>query len=1065
MEVRCAPSRYAGPNRLALSFLLFFLGCTGPAPRFLEVRPFGDTTDLAGAHLLTARIAGGDTPLRAHVRYAFSARALETSDCATGGPVPNWRNVDSGIDAAAPPPLCYLVPMRQEGGRLVARLESPVLQLGTEIHYRLEVVDDSGREARWPTDGAVTFRVGPVGDVLTLEGLAPTVGPSSGGTEFVLKGSGFGARTEVFFGGRRAAIEVASPQLVTGVVPARAPGQVDVLVTRGPSRAVLTEAFEYRPPPVIDDVNPSAGPLTDGTVVVLDGVGFLPMVTVTLDDEETEVPSTFIDGRRLALTMPAHAAGRVTLVVRNPDDQFATAVDAYEYVAPPKLTTFSPVRGTDAGGVAIQLVGEDLRAPAAVYFGDVESPSVVVSEDGLGAEVVTPPRVEGTYPIRFYNPDGQGARLDPGFVFQGPPVVTGAEPDIGARCGGLPITIVGQNFTETSRVLINNVAAEFVEVSDDGRRIVVIGPPGPIGPARIEVVNEDGRRVTDDSVLTLDRQPSIREVSPRRVPVWGIDDVLLRGGDLERTRGVNVGGRAVRQFEIVPAADPCDGLLVMDLPALEAGIYPVELVGEDGALAQLDDALEYVEPTLSPRAGLTPGYTTVVVRGIGLSAGLEVSFGERSPRAIERVSDEEWRIVTPANEVGDVDVVFSLPRQQRAATLTSAYRYRAFVDRTRGNLDAPGDCNDVEVGDIDGDGDLDVVGAFGGVGGLEPVEQSTGVFRNDGDGRFQRTGVVPRGNGLNSRLGDVDGDGDLDMLVSNLSSDNTYLFINDGRGGYQLSPNLRIRGSTYDGDFVDIDGDGDLDIFLVQIGEPENGNIAGAEQLFLNDGLGNFTDASARIPFSRTDVHDHDLDHGDLDGDGVVDLVIVVDRISRSFSSGRNRVLLNRGEDGFERVTDGINDAPGDWLDVKLVDVDGDGDLDIVMPQNFLEGFSVRGSPAIAVFLNDGSAGFEPAHDRIVGFPRLPAYEVVPRDLDDDGDIDFLVAVYGILFGDGRLDSFRSALLLNDGTGRFIESTTAFESIARIASTNFAVADFDGDGDLDLIECAGRGQSRYWRQE
>jgi hypothetical protein len=302
-------------------------------------------------------------------------------------------------------------------------------------------------------------------------------------------------------------------------------------------------------------------------------------------------------------------------------------------------------------------------------------------------------------------------------------------------------------------------------------------------------------------------------------------------------------------------------------------------------------------------------------------------------------------------------------------------------------------------------------------------------------------------------------------LVSNLSSPNSHLFLNDGAGDFTLDRRLRPRGSTYDGDFIDVEGDGDLDIFLLQIGDPENRNETGPEQLFINDGRGNFADASARVPFTRGDVHDHDFAQGDLNGDGLVDLVIAVDRISRSFSSGRNRVLLNVDGQGFERRTAGLNNVPGDWLDVKMVDVDGDGDLDVVMPQNYLEGFSIRGSPAIAVFLNDGAANFEPAHDRIVGFPRLPAYDVVPIDLDADGDVDFLVAVHGIMYADGRLDPFRSALLLNDGTGRFIESTTAFESIARVATANFGVGDFDGDGDLDLVECAARNETRLWIQQ
>jgi len=261
-----------------------------------------------------------------------------------------------------------------------------------------------------------------------------------------------------------------------------------------------------------------------------------------------------------------------------------------------------------------------------------------------------------------------------------------------------------------------------------------------------------------------------------------------------------------------------------------------------------------------------------------------------------------------------------------------------------------------------------------------------------------------------------------------------------------------------------VDADGDLDVFLLQTGSPENNAVDGPEQLYVNQGGGRFVEDSAGVYFALSDVHDHDMAFGDLDGNGLPDVVVVVDSLSDTFRGTQNRVLLNRDGRRFEFVPAPFNDVPGDWLHAELADLDGDGDLDVVLPQDFVEGVSRLGTPAIGVYLNDGAARFEPAHERIHGFPRLPVFEAVAYDVDQDGDLDLLVAVYGLLFADGEIDSAASTVLLNDGTANFHESASAFAQNPRIATADFGPADFDGDGDVDLVECAARGESRLWIQ-
>ena len=76
-----------------------------------------------------------------------------------------------------------------------------------------------------------------------------------------------------------------------------------------------------------------------------------------------------------------------------------------------------------------------------------------------------------------------------------------------------------------------------------------------------------------------------------------------------------------------------------------------------------------------------------------------------------------------------------------------------------------------------------------------------------------------------------------------------------------------------------------------------------------------------------------------------------------------------------------------------------------------------------------------------------------------------LVAVYGLSFGDGTVDPFQSALMLNDGDGVFFGGNRSFSAVPFIPTTHFEVIDLDRDGRSDIVECAGEGQSRIWRNE
>lgn len=173
----------------------------------------------------------------------------------------------------------------------------------------------------------------------------------------------------------------------------------------------------------------------------------------------------------------------------------------------------------------------------------------------------------------------------------------------------------------------------------------------------------------------------------------------------------------------------------------------------------------------------------------------------------------------------------------------------------------------IRSGDLDGDGDTDLL-----FGGAPPP-----VFLNDGSGRFTAAGALPHGRYAvrDLSLGDVDGDGDLDCLAGG-SASHSALYANDGSANFAdvtatrfaIPPPL-VRGSA---SLLDVDGDGDLDALFE------------ATALFENDGRGHFVDRSVDLPALPASAVGMDHSFGDIDGDGDVDLVVGTQDVWRNMT-------------------------------------------------------------------------------------------------------------------------------------------------------------------------------------
>jgi hypothetical protein len=263
----------------------------------------------------------------------------------------------------------------------------------------------------------------------------------------------------------------------------------------------------------------------------------------------------------------------------------------------------------------------------------------------------------------------------------------------------------------------------------------------------------------------------------------------------------------------------------------------------------------------------------------------------------------------------------------------------------------------LDLGDVDGDGDLDVVIT----GFLQPFQEQ--LYRND-DGRLTPEPVWVNeelDNSFSCALGDVDGDGDLDLATISGYFDPAPVRLYRNNGG-----TLERRASWFtprvyncnDVAWCDVDGDGDLDLLAAGHGEPC--------YLFVNRGGTLETTPSWQ---STLATEFNQVAFGDVDGDGWRDLAV-------SDNSG-NRVLLYENRGGTLARTPAW-EAPIRYAScVKLVDVDADGDLDLAAGGWWAP---------IQVFENRrGALGAAPAWSYYPGNGALVCEQVTFGDVDNDG--------------------------------------------------------------------------------
>ena len=272
----------------------------------------------------------------------------------------------------------------------------------------------------------------------TITGLSVTGGSIYGGKPLTISGTGFVTGSTADVNGVACTNNgyVSSTSYLCITPPGVAGSAVGVTITNpDPQSVTLPASYTYRPAPTVTSISPTSGPTSGGTLITINGTGFVsePLPTVTIVPTVTigasscggaggVGPATFVSSTKITCTTTSGSAGLVQATVTNSDNQSGLLGSAFNYFAPPVMTSINPAEGVTTGGTSVTITGTGFRDGATVTFGSSPCTGVTVAS-ATSLTCTTPSGGAGAPTIMVKNTDLQAGSSGSLFVYKTPATI------------------------------------------------------------------------------------------------------------------------------------------------------------------------------------------------------------------------------------------------------------------------------------------------------------------------------------------------------------------------------------------------------------------------------------------------------------------------------------------------------------------------------------------------------------------------------------------------------------------------------------------------------------------
>ena len=878
------------------------------------------------------------------------------------------------------------------------------------------------------------------------------------GQTVTLTGLNFTGTTAVSFGGIPAtSFTIVNATTITAVVGAGSSG--NVLVTTSYATGIKT-GFAFAHAPAITSFSPTSGSI--GQTITITGTDFTSVTGVSFGG--TPANYMVVSPTTITATLSNGASGDVSVTTGYGTGSLA----GFTFLATPTVTSFTPVASST--GQSVTITGTNFTGTTAMKFGGAAAASfAVVSPTQLTAVVAA----GASGDVSVTNADGTGILA--GFTYIGPPGITSFTPPSGIP--GTVITITGTNFINVTSVSVGGVQfnnGQYTVISPASIELTLNLSP-PSGVDTIKVFTAQGTASIAGFIFY--KIPSVTSISPD-VAAPGMT-ITITGANFSGINSITLGGTAAASYTIVSSTvitavvgGGSTGNLVITNPAgISVNNLPFRV------------SLAPVISSFTPNSG--PIGTFVTITGGNFStipANNIVYFGAVKAQVVS--SSALSMVVKVPYGTGYAPISITRPDLFLTAYSSkpfdvtfpgdsNAFNSSSFVGQL--DLNIPAGSATPAIGDIDGDGKLDIVT-------INPADGSLIVFRNTSTGAAitfsQATATFEVG--INSILtADIDGDGKLDIIGTKFNSFDQHVYIlknqsTTGNISFGTSLTISTFFNLYDQILVaDLNQDGKPEIIGVDahIGLEASGAVyflvnsstAGTIS-FSNSGSAGLVGNSSTNPNTVAGIKVVDMNN-----DGKPDIIAGTTR-GTFFFLCKNQTQAGGFPIFASSTMIGLNNY-GSYEDSGplVYDYDGDGYMDVITRTRIYRNqgnlsFATQGNviTAMNLYRNDVADLDGDSKPDIVGDSIGANYNIhVDKNTSTSGNINFAPRFY---YPSNAVDNnlTQAADIDNDGKPDLI----CFKTVANLISifkNKVGIANICPGGGTSLASSINSGSSFQWQ--